>query len=401
MNKKILCVDDEPHILEAFKRVFRKEFQIYVADGGEEAIEILEREGDFAVIVSDMRMPGMSGVQFLNRAKEIAPDTVRIMLTGDAEQQTATSAVNEGEIFRFLTKPCSPEAFGKAVNAAIKQYGLVTAEKDLLEKTLGKSLQVLVDILAMVNPTAFSRTSRVKRLAREIAERLGGCSVWEVEIAAMLSQIGCVAVPEEILRKIASGEPLQGDELTLYQQHPQVGRDLIADIPRMETVAEIIAHQNRRVCDDMESIHETVNPNAALKCAHILKAALDFDKMLELGRSPHEALRELSMRENWYDLPSLAALENLIDEKFEEYRQEVLDVSELEFGMVIDEPILIENALLIEKGTEVTFSLMMKLEKFAETERIPRQIAVKIPISRSREDTFSLLTENAGQPAYA
>jgi len=163
MNKKILCVDDEPHILEGFRRIFGKNFELHVAEGGEQGIAALQRNNDFAVIVSDMRMPGMSGVEFLNRAKEIAPDSVRVMLTGDSEQLTAMKAVNEGEIFRFLTKPCSPESFGKAVEAGIEQYNLVTAEKELLEKTLGKSLQVLVDIPVMVNPTAFSRASRVKR----------------------------------------------------------------------------------------------------------------------------------------------------------------------------------------------------------------------------------------------
>lgn len=402
MNKQILCVDDEPHILEGFRRIFRKNFEIHVAEGGEQAMAVLQRKNDFSVIVSDMRMPGMDGVQFFNRAREIAPDSVRIMLTGDAEQATAMKAVNEGEIFRFLTKPCSPEAFGIAIEAGIRQHRLMTAERELLEKTLGKSLQVLIDILAMVNPTAFSRATRVKRLARELAERAAIKNVWEIELAAMLSQIGCVTVPEEILHKITRGEPLEESELQLYQQHPQVGRDLIADIPRMETVAEIIAHQNRCISDDMESIHTTANPSMAAKYACILKIALDFDRLLEFGKSPHEAFRELSKRDNWYDSATLLALRELISEKVEEYVYEKVNVSALEFGMVLDEAVLIDSeTVLIAKGTEVTFSMMMKLDKFAASKRIPKLIGVKIPINRTREDAFSLLVKDREHLAFA
>src|SRR5262245_27435755 len=102
MNEKILCVDDEPNILEGYQRSLRKDFQIEIATGGTEGLEAMTRNGPYAVIVSDMRMPGMDGVQFLSRVKDISPDTVRVMLTGNADQQTAIEAVNEGSIFRFL-----------------------------------------------------------------------------------------------------------------------------------------------------------------------------------------------------------------------------------------------------------------------------------------------------------
>src|SRR5882672_4792554 len=110
MNTKILCVDDEPNVLEAFSRSLRKDFQVFVAQSGEQGIAMIENEGPFAVVVSDMRMPEMDGIQFLSRVRETIPETVRVMLTGNADQQTAMNAVNEGNIFRFLTKPCSPEA---------------------------------------------------------------------------------------------------------------------------------------------------------------------------------------------------------------------------------------------------------------------------------------------------
>ncbi|NIQ03497.1 MAG: response regulator, partial [Nitrospinaceae bacterium] len=94
----------------------------------------------FAVVVSDMRMPDMDGIQFLSRVREHYPQTVRMMLTGYADVKTAMNAVNEGNIFRFMTKPCPPEVFEKVLSAGIEQYRLITAERDLLERTLKGSV---------------------------------------------------------------------------------------------------------------------------------------------------------------------------------------------------------------------------------------------------------------------
>ena len=124
MNKKILCVDDDPNVLEGFKRGLRKEFEVFTAEGSYQGITRLYKDGPFAVIVADMKMPGENGVQFLMRAKQIAPTSVRIMLTGDSDQKTAMDAINEGNIFRFLTKPCSAYTLAQALKAALKQYQL-------------------------------------------------------------------------------------------------------------------------------------------------------------------------------------------------------------------------------------------------------------------------------------
>src|SRR6266404_8812143 len=122
MSEKILCVDDESSILRGFERVLDGTFPIQTATSGEEGLTLVSEQEPFAVVVSDMRMPGMDGIQFLRKLKEIAPDTVRMMLTGNDDQQTTIDAVNRGNIFRFLTKPCSPEDLEQAIVAGIQQY---------------------------------------------------------------------------------------------------------------------------------------------------------------------------------------------------------------------------------------------------------------------------------------
>jgi DNA-binding NtrC family response regulator len=152
MSDRILLVDDDANILQGYQRALRKQFVLEPALSGEEGLEAVRAQGPYAVVVADMQMPGMNGVEFLARVKEIAPDTVRMMLTGNADQQTALEAVNEGHIFRFLTKPCSPDLLAKMLGAGLKQYGLVMSERDLLAKTLRGSIQVLTDVLGLVNP---------------------------------------------------------------------------------------------------------------------------------------------------------------------------------------------------------------------------------------------------------
>ena len=129
---KILLVDDEPSVLEGLQRQFRKQFCLYTAPGGQQGLTTVRVLGPFAVVVSDCRMPSMDGIQFLDLVKKIAPNTVRIMLTGNNDLHTAMEAVNRGEIFRFLTKPCEPEIFSKALEDGIKQYQL-----NLSKKTVG------------------------------------------------------------------------------------------------------------------------------------------------------------------------------------------------------------------------------------------------------------------------
>lgn len=385
MTKKILCVDDEPNVLMGYKRMLRKDFDISTAEGGAEALEIIANEGPFAVVVSDMRMPQMDGVEFLRRVREIAPDTVRIMLTGNSDQQTATNAVNEGSIFRFLTKPCSTELLAKTLDAGLEQHRLITAEKLLLEETLSQSLQVLVDMLSMVNPTAFNRSKRIKNLTRQVAEALNVENLWAVEIAAMLSQVGCITVPEEILYKIAHGISLNNKEAALYYQHPQTGSDLIGRIPRMEIAAKIIANQNRRINDEALPNLKTPDVDEATFGARILKIVLDYDKMIMTGNSPSSAFKEMSGRVGWYDLNILNVLNGFIKLDTDEYITTEISIPQLKPGMILDQDLMSKRgSMFVPAGQEVNATLIFRLMNFANAEIIANQVQVRVPVKQAQ-----------------
>lgn len=133
MSEKIFFVDDDENILNAFKRDFRKRFDLLTATSGQEALAHSFSNDPIAVIVSDMRMPGMDGLELLLRIRDISPDTVRIMLTGNSDQETALNAINQGRIFRFYCKPCPSKTLADGIEEALAEHKNILAERELLE----------------------------------------------------------------------------------------------------------------------------------------------------------------------------------------------------------------------------------------------------------------------------
>ena len=127
--KKVLLVDDDPGLLSGYERQLQKIFTVKTASSPEQALALLSSESDFAVVVSDMSMPGMTGAQFLAEVKTRWPDIIRIMLTGNLDQQTAASAMRDGAVFRFLTKPCATESLAQTIRLALQRHDLLTSRR--------------------------------------------------------------------------------------------------------------------------------------------------------------------------------------------------------------------------------------------------------------------------------
>jgi response regulator RpfG family c-di-GMP phosphodiesterase len=378
MTDKILCVDDDPNVLAAHQRQLRKLFNIEVAQGGERGLEAVRGGGPFSVILSDLRMPGLTGVQFLSQARQLVPDSVRMLLTGYADQQSAIDAVNEGHVFRFLTKPCPPDTLARALAAGVSQYRLVRSEKELLEQTLRGSVGVLTEVLSLVNPPAFGRAGRVQRVAQQLGQALKAENAWQLEVAAMLSQLGCVAVPEPVLDRVYRGAALAPGEQAMVDGHPNVGRDLLAKIPRLEPVAEIIAYQEKRY-DGGGRPEDDVRGAAIPLGARILKVALDYDSLATHETSRAKILERLRARAGWYDPEVLDALAHgpLPGAGFE---SQDVEIHALRCAMVLDQDVVNGSGImLVGKGREVTEALLHRLRNFAATGAIRGPFKVLVP----------------------
>jgi len=362
MADKILFVDDEPILLQGYQRLLRKEFAISTAVGGAAALLLIQHEGPFGVVISDMRMPGMDGVEFLAKVRKAAPDTVRIMLTGNADLEVAINCVNEGNIFRFLNKPANKETLIKTIGDALEQHRLICAEKELLENTLRGTVQLLTDVLSLVSPAAFSRAARVHRYVQHVVKKLGLRNPWKYEVAAMLSQLGCVTVDTHTLETVYTGQDLSPEEEAQYATHPQVAQDLLKSIPRMESVAWMIAHQFQPLPSEWDG----GDPEVAdmREGAQILRAAIIFDGFLRKRQSRTEAAHFLTRRFAGLDHKIIAALMELEPEVAGKGTHE-MGIGDLKTGWVLQSEVrTAEGTLIAAKGQEVTAPLLIKLQSF-------------------------------------
>jgi CheY-like chemotaxis protein len=377
MSERVLCVDDEPSVLEGIQRTLRKIGELHTATSGSDGLRKISESGPFALVISDMRMPIMNGAQFLAKVREQAPDTVRMILSGQSDLQATIAAVNDGHIFRFLSKPCPPDQLIAAVEDGLKQHRLLTAEKVLLEQTLNGSVQMLIEILGMIRPAASSRASRLRRYAIELAAALALPARWEWGLAALVSQIGCVALPADILSKVESGAPLSDEEKRLYEAHPEVAGKLLAAIPRLEDVAAIVTAQF--TVPDWRSKSEDLRQWDSRSVGQLLlRSAFEFDGLTMRGASRDAAIEVLRTSKLGFPQSIMKALSTLSQTSQERVVRQVR-LKDLAVGMILDEDLVSPKGIrLVPMGQEVTRTLIVRLTSIASGVGIAEPFRVQV-----------------------
>ncbi|MCA9738382.1 MAG: response regulator [Gemmatimonadetes bacterium] len=351
----VLCVDDEPKVLEGIELNLRRKFRVLTATSGEEALEILAGEDSVAAILSDMRMPGMTGADLLARVRSERPEITRMLLTGQTDLDSAIRAVNEGQLFRFLTKPCPTEQLVTAFEGAVEYHQLQVAERELLESTLRGSVQALVDMLALANPEAFGRAVRVREMVRELCRDLGVERSWFIEVAAMMSQIGSVALSPGTTAKMYHGQSLTETELDEMARIPALLRAIIDDIPRLEPVAHVVEDFYRSVLDGIAP---------ATPGGHMLRIAVDFDLLQARGIDEQEALDTMRGR-TLYDRDLLATFARARGAALARQEIRELPFSEVPIGAALAEDLRTrDGALVAPRGYVITPSFVVRAESF-------------------------------------
>lgn len=383
MTAKILCVDDDANVLAAYARSLRRQYNLDTALGPETGLKRLAENGPYAVVVSDMNMPGMDGVCFLSRAKAIAPDTVRMMLTGNADLRTVMDALHQGSIFRFLVKPTPPDALAQALDAGLAQFRLVTAERELLEKTLSGSIRVLVEILATIDPEGFERSQGLRRDMRTLAQALGEGDVWRLELAALLSQIGLVTIPASVVRKLRLGAGLMEAERAMLARVPEVGHNLLVNIPRLEPVARAIRYAGKNF-DGTGTPADAVRGEALPLGARLLRVLSDLADLESGGLSKSGALSVMGRHADRYDPRVLAAAcaafapREDADAPPARRPSVALAVRDLRVGQTLAEDVRTSDGkLLISRGHCLTDPLLERLRNFVDLNEVAEPLWVE------------------------
>lgn len=418
----ILCVDDEPNILSSLKRLFRpKGYQIHLAEGGKAALELLERVA-VDLVISDMRMPEMDGVQFLEQVRQRWPYTVRLLLTGYADMGSTIGAVNRGEIYRYISKPWDDadillivhdaleqralelenkrlEAVAQAQNAELKAVqahleslvalrtteltsanGALQTAHEQLKSNFITSIKVFSALVELRGGNLAGHSRRVADLARRMATRLGLDSrqMHEIFVAALLHEIGKVGFSDDMLTTaIVNLTPRQRD---LYRRHPARAEQLLTPLPDLKGAAELIAAQLERF--DGNGHPQRLAHDAIPLGARILVLASDYDNMLcgtlakrQLGVEEARVL-VVKNRGKRYDPTVVDALLAALEPKEQEVPHPAVVteckvwVKDLQAGMVLSRDLITPSGLMMLSAQHVLDDRMIHkivdFEKSAE-----------------------------------
>ncbi|MFH0901255.1 MAG: HD domain-containing phosphohydrolase [Pseudomonadota bacterium] len=398
---KVLFVDDEVETAAMLSRFASGHYSVATAFDATEGFATLSHEGPFAVVVSDLNMPGTDGLTFLAQVQASWADTVRVVLTGTANLAKAILAINNGHVFRFLTKPCSKEQLLAALEACAEQYRIVTAEKMLLEKTLLGTVKSLTDILSLASPAAYGRSTRVKYQAAKLIAYMSSATGyssdgygygsrrpgtgrrqanpyhdalkkrWEIELAALLSQLGAVGLPADVAQRLYLGKPLTPPETRIAERIPATSSKVVANIPRLEGVRRILEYQQKGF-DGSGIPADNVAGEALPLGSRILKILLDYDSLETRGMDKETALSTMK-KLRAYDPVLLNFFAVCMGMPAREEVREV-PLSALRPGMRFAEDVIATNdVLLAARGLEVTPAIMAKIESW-------QHIGLKRPI---------------------
>jgi response regulator RpfG family c-di-GMP phosphodiesterase len=367
---RILCVDDEPLVLQGLRQVLFKSFDITAAPGGEAALAVLDRGEQFEAVVSDMRMPHMNGAVFLAEVRKRCSDVSRLLLTGHADIESAIAAVNRGQIFRFLTKPCPPEELQAALGDAVAQHRLITSERVLLEQTLVGSVRALSEVLALVHPEVFGPSMRQHARVRAVAGQLRLPDAWQAEVASMLSSVGYVVLPTDVATKLRAGAELTASEQEMAGQVPGVVERVLSHIPRLESVRSLLKWH--------EALHgASGSSEAAPLAARVLYAVTELGVLEQQDRDTVKAIR--SLRASGHHGAELVdALATVCQPRAPELRQ--LSLDKIESGMILVVDVMSKTGLLLmAHGQLVTEPLLQRLRNVHTRLGVVQPILCELP----------------------
>jgi response regulator RpfG family c-di-GMP phosphodiesterase len=377
MCRSVLLVDDDQHLLDGLKRTLRNHFDVTTALGANAGLDAV-RSQIFAAVLSDLRMPDLDGITFLHRVGQIAPDTVRLLLTGNAELDSAIDAVNRGGLFRFLTKPVDFELLTASLQRAVEQYALVTAERELLEHTLRGSVQTLVDTLALADPLAFARATRLQRVVSDLLDATGAQDRWAIEVAAMLSQLGMVTLPATTAAKLNEGTPLDATEQAMVDELPALAVRLLTAIPRLDSVRDVIRLHTKHYDGSGEPADPRSREDLPLG-ARVLRIAVDLDHLHAQGLTSTQALTLLEKRRGFYDPVLLEALAQRVAARVDSEVAEVT-VGQLREGMRLARDVLTSTgALLVGREHVVTEQMLERIRNYQRAVGVAEPLYVLLP----------------------
>ena len=342
----VLFVDDDPNILKAIKRNLYGKYNVCVADSVHDAVELLEKNL-FPVVFSDMKMPQMSGADFLIMVKEKNPDSVRVLLTGESDLADAIKAINESDIYKILLKPCSPESICTTINSALKLYHANKLEEILMDKSLKGFVLIVLDLLKTISPEVFKRSTDITKIFKSPRTKFELKEPWSFEVTCLLMYLGSIHL------RIYNFDQIYGTENMVKVIRKSAS--LLVQVPKFEAV-----YNNLNDLADYYSKSTVINK-------------LDSDsKILKLIVDYHSLVKDSNVKQKlrlMYSKEIIAQLPSLFGKKAQEKAARELKAGEIKAGMVTADDILSKSgSIILFKGETITEQHVSTLMIFSEKE---------------------------------
>ncbi|WP_432734816.1 HD domain-containing phosphohydrolase [Maridesulfovibrio sp. FT414] len=334
--RNILLVEGGNVCNTVFRKIIGDKASLTCAGSGEEGLEALVSSTPYQVVIADYVLPGMRGTEFLAKARELFPGVVRILICGNKNYNVAVNAINECGVFRFLPKPCSASVMRKALRDAFEYHRCLNYGQEMMDKSVGSVIRLVSDVASLLKPERNARTTRMLPTIKSLSRKLGDPDPWSTEIAAVLSMIGFVFLPEPLLEKVEEGTVLKGYDYEVYVQHTRYSSKLISGVPRLESVATILSLQEAHYLQDVGD--GKVAGDEIPLGARILKVVSDYDRLSMGDRSKGEVIAMLKRRPERYDPGVITCLVDFLGRDACYYVREVYPLG-LEAGMTIAEDV--------------------------------------------------------------
>lgn len=410
----ILFIDDNMELIQELAAHFFSKYNVVTAQNGEEGLKILKHQGPFAAVICNIKMPGMDGISFLYNVRKLAPNTRRIVMSSVAEHETLIRAINKARVYHFIQKPCPPAMLEMIIDKAVNRYGFISAQKDMIAKTLMSVTQAYRDILAMTNPIAYSRSSHVASIVEQLSKILNLRNAWIYQHAGLLSQVGCVKIPPETMEKVFTNQQLSSIDQKLLTEYPRWSYELINKLPKMDLIAEMILKQQddfngppmpeapKLSEEEKMAIKEgtmeapepydyyavenltylgdiTLRPPVEIG-AELLRVAADFETFISSGHDIEGAIDALKLRnkDNSYNPLIINALYHV---NLPEVTKKIIEIpiNQLSKQMTFEHDVLSKcGALLARKGKSYNNTYQELFEKYFEQNNIPETIYVSV-----------------------
>ena len=355
---RVLCVDDDAFMLNILTKTIGVDYEVLTSSGGAAALQLIENSESIQVVISDHRMPDLSGAQFLRAVRDKHPLIVRILLTGETDLVEAVAAMNQAALFRFLLKPGTRAVLLDTLQAAVVQYQLQIAERELLQKTLIGTMRALSDVLAIANPTAFGHLSRIQELALGVAKQLKLREQWPLEFASVATQLGHIALPERTLGRLYAGETLSPAESAQVAKSALVGESVLKRIPRLDPVVEILSRLTAGKIIDASRRPDSMG-------AEILRVVTAYEALERTTTSRDTAVNRMRAQAGRFDPEALTALVDLLDLEGGEDETIEVTIGRVCIDMIVAEDLRTRTGvLLVPKGYRVTESFVVRLGNF-------------------------------------